>query len=130
MDRNFNLLLLSIIALIMIYHAITMGIIIYRNTKSKIYVDKTWRGYHIEHFKFNNKDGSTTIFVIFSGLKDRLEGGEILNLEAEMEDLGVVPMFPKKDTNDLPTVYLIDRNNGYKYRYCGKYAKVKFERCE
>ena len=47
-----------------------------------------------------------------------------------MEDLGVVPMFPKKDTNDLPTVYLIDRNNGYKYRYCGKYAKVKFERCE
>lgn len=100
-----------------------------RRVREKIYVDKTWRGYNVEYFKFNNKDESTTIFVIFSGLKDRLEGSEILDLEAEMEDIGIIPMFPKKDANDLPTVYLIDRNNGYKYRYCGKYAKIKFERC-
>lgn len=127
MDHNTRgVLLAAIIAIAVIFCSYFKS----RRVREKVYVDKTWRGYHIEHFKFNNKDGSTTIFVIFSGLKDRLEGGEILDLEAEMEDLGVIPMFPKKDTNDLPTVYLVDRNNGYKYRYCGKYAKVKFERCK
>lgn len=99
-------------------------------TKKEIYVDKTWRGFNIEHFSFTNKDESTTIFVIFSGLKDRLEGNEILEIEMEMQDLGIIPMFPKKDMNDQPTLYLIDRNNGYKYRYCGYYAKVKIERCK
>ena len=100
-----------------------------KRVKERIYVDKTWRGYNIEYFKFNNQDRSITIFVIFSGLRDRLEGGDILDLEGEMEDIGIIPMFPMIDANDLPTVYLIDRNNGYKYRYCGKFAKVKFERC-
>lgn len=130
MSHNFEFILLIIIAFIMIYHVITMAIVINKNNKSKVYVDKTWRGFNIEHFRFINRDGTIVIFVIFSGLKSRLEGGEILELEGEMEDLGILPMFPKKDTNYLPTVYLVDRNNGYKYKYCGKYAKVKFERCK
>jgi hypothetical protein len=100
-----------------------------RYSKPSVYVDKTWRGWNIESFKFYTRN-ETVIFVIFSGLKNRLEGSEILNLEGEMEDLGIIPLFPKKDAKDLPLIFLIDRNSGFKYRYCGKYSKVKFERCK
>lgn len=125
MDTNTKAVLLAaIISITIIFCSYFKS----RRIKGRVYVDKTWRGYNIEHFKFINNDGSSTIFVIFSGLKDRLGGSEVLDLEAEMEDIGVIPMFPKKDIKDLPIVYLIDRNNGYKYKYCGKYAKIKFER--
>ena len=121
MDLNILIVICTLCAIICAIFALT-------RFKRVVYVDKTWRGFNIEYFRFTDK-GKTIIFVIFSGLKDRLEGGEILELEGEMEDLGIIPLFPKKDTKNLPSVFLIDRNTGYRYKYCGKYAKVKFERC-
>lgn len=97
-------------------------------SKRMVYVDKTWRGWQLESYKFNT-DVQNTIFVIFTGLREELNYSDSLDLEAEMEDNGILPMFITSDYRpDSVTIFPLDRNSGNKYKYMGKHTKVKFER--
>jgi len=96
----------------------------------KIYIDTAWHGWKLSSYKFKEDDNKFITFVIFSGLKDHpISSIDALDLEAEMEDTGILPLFPKKN-EERPIIYLIDRNTGYKYKYLGKYSEVKFQRLD
>lgn len=91
------------------------------------YVDRSWQGWNIESYKFNVKDGHYICFVIFTGLGRTISFSDGLDLEAELEDIGVLP-YSYNNNKQNTNYYLLDRNNGNKYIYKGKSATIKFER--
>lgn len=112
---------------IIILYGVLMIILICRLPKSRVYVDRTWRGWQLESYKFKT-DTKNTVFVIFTGLRNELNYADFLDLEAEMEDVGILPMFISSNHKADSIIFLLDRNNGNRYRYMGKYSKIKFER--